>query len=229
MKLFDNSGIKIFIKKLHRAKSITSEEMCSSYKSSRIAICMLFVSAILLLISLPFFEHFEKRDAAKNGHSDSNAEEAITTSASVPAKVFPLNGRITSEYGWRSDPFDNSGYAAAGYEFHSGIDISASESREVMAYTDGQVIKVGVSRSYGNYILISHGTHDSFYAHCASVNVKEGDYVSVGQVIATAGSTGRATGPHLHFEIRVHGTAIDPWEYIGEQYEQRQNKFGANE
>lgn len=229
MKLFDNSGIKSFIRKLHRSKSNTAEEAGGSLRSVRIALCMLFVFAILLLLSLPFFDYFEKRAAAKNELSDHGGNEAVAASVSAPVKVFPLNGRITSEYGWRSDPFDNSGYAAAGYEFHSGIDISASESREILAYTDGQVTKVGISRSYGNYILISHGTHDSFYAHCASVNVMVGDHVNGGQVIATAGSTGRATGPHLHFEIRVHGTAIDPWEYIGDQYEQRQNKFGANE
>ena len=229
MKLFDNSWIKIFIKKLHGVKSNKSEGTDSSYKRSHIAICMLFVSAILLLLSLPFFDYFEKRTAAKNKLSNSNGGDAVKASVSAPVKVFPLNGRITSEYGWRSDPFDNSGYAAARYEFHSGIDISASESSKIMAYTDGQVTKVGISKSYGNYILISHGTHDSFYAHCANIDVKEGEHVNGGQIIATAGSTGRATGPHLHFEIRVHGTAIDPWEYIGDQYKQTQDKFRANE
>lgn len=229
MKLFNNSWIRFFINKPKKAKYNTTDDIGRPHRSVRAAIFVLFISAILLLLALPFLDHFEKMSAMQKDLSASNGDGAITVSVSVPIKVFPLNGRITSEYGWRSDPFDNSGYAAAGYEFHSGIDISASESREVMAYTDGQVTKVGISRSYGNYILISHGTHDSFYAHCASVNVKEGDHVSGGQVIATAGSTGRATGPHLHFEIRVHGTAIDPWEYIGDQYEQRQNNFGANE
>ena len=100
------------------------------------------------------------------------------------------------------------------YEFHHGIDISTSRA----AYThcaDGEVVFNRYDSSYGYYLMIDHGSFVSLYAHCESFYCAAGDRVFAGELIATAGSTGRSTGPHLHFEIRVGGKAVDPLLYVG--------------
>lgn len=148
-------------------------------------------------------------------YAEAGSEKATQT-ANI---VFPLNGNITSAYAWRVDPFYD---AASGkeptYEFHHGIDISAAQSRDIVSCADGRVIFVGNGEKYGNYIMIEHNGFTSLYAHCSSVIREVGDVVSAGESIAVAGSTGRATGPHLHFEIRTDGKTVDPLDYVGAVY-----------
>jgi|GEM_PF-3069188 len=127
-----------------------------------------------------------------------------------PTVYFPLDGEITSVFAVRDDPF-GSGES----ESHEGIDIAVISSADVIAVMDGIVKTVGESNGYGNYLIIRHsGDLETLYAHCNEIYVRENDYLSAGDVIAEAGSTGRSTAPHLHFEIRVSGEKVDPLPYL---------------
>jgi len=119
------------------------------------------------------------------------------------AMVWPLSGRITSTYGPRWGGF------------HSGVDIAAPVGTPIAAADTGVVVAVGWSGGYGRRIIIDHGGGvTTLYAHLSRYLVDVGDKVEKGSRIGLVGSTGRSTGPHLHFEIRVDGRAVDPMEYF---------------
>lgn len=102
-----------------------------------------------------------------------------------------------------------------GERFHAGIDIPAERGAPVLAAADGTVTETGFDPERGNYVRIDHGDGLTvLYAHCSRVDVAEGDEVTAGAVIAAVGSTGRSTGPHLHFEVRQDGTAQNPTAYF---------------
>ena len=144
------------------------------------------------------------------------SDSALPAVQERPAIVFPLDGNITSLYALRIDPFyDPASGEAPKYEFHHGIDISAAKSRDILACAEGEVVFTGYDSGYGYYLLIDHGSFVSLYAHCESFGCAAGDKVLAGDIVATAGSTGRSTGPHLHFEIRVGGETVDPLLYVG--------------
>ena len=122
--------------------------------------------------------------------------------------IWPVSShRINSYFGGR--------YIFGSYSYHSGLDIHASYGEAVKAADGGTVTKAGYSGSYGNLVVIRHdnGT-ETYYAHNSSLVVSVGDKVYQGQTIAKAGSTGRSTGVHCHFEVRVRGTAVNPLNYL---------------
>lgn len=101
--------------------------------------------------------------------------------------------------------------------FHNGIDLTATgiEGADIHAFADGTILEAGFDHSNGNYLLIGHGNGlQSFYAHCKELYIRAGGTVKKGDVIAAVGSSGYATGPHLHFELRKDGTPIDPKPYL---------------
>ena len=115
----------------------------------------------------------------------------------------------SSSYGWRHDPI--LGIRA----FHSGLDFSAATGEPIKATASGIVTASGIAPDYGKFIKIKHGDGlETRYAHASKLLVKEGDIVSKEQIIALVGSTGRSTGPHLHYEIRLRGQSLDPRQYI---------------
>ena len=117
--------------------------------------------------------------------------------------------RITSPFGNRLHPILKI------YKFHSGIDIGASYGTNILAANSGTVIKAGYNSSYGYMVMIDHGGGIvTLYAHSSKLLVSTGDVVARGQVIALIGSTGRSTGPHLHFEVRVNGAYQNPLNYV---------------
>ncbi len=119
--------------------------------------------------------------------------------------LMPATGRITSPYGYRISPINRR------REFHSGIDIANKSNTDVVAAGSGIVTFAGYNGAYGRMVIISHGYgYTSVYAHNNKLLISVGDKVNKGDVIAKMGSTGRSTGPHLHFEIRVNGQAVDP-------------------
>ena len=125
--------------------------------------------------------------------------------------VWPLRGKITSKYGSR--------YIFGSYSFHSGLDIAASYGSSIVAADGGKVIfsgrGSGSTWSYGNYVVIDHENGlQTIYAHCSSLNVKTGDRVYQGQTIARVGDSGRATGAHCHFQVKLHGTTVSPYNYL---------------
>lgn len=132
------------------------------------------------------------------------------TLALVPYRK-PVIGEVefTSGFGVRSDPF--LGRAA----MHTGLDFRASTGDPVRATANGKIVSSGWSGGYGRMVEIDHGNGLSTrYGHLSEINVKVGDSVRIGQVIGTVGSTGRSTGPHLHYETRIDGDAVDPQKFL---------------
>jgi murein DD-endopeptidase MepM/ murein hydrolase activator NlpD len=118
---------------------------------------------------------------------------------------WPVKGAISSDFGHRTDPFTGED------RHHAGMDIAAAEGTPIRAVESGEVVLAGRRKGYGNVVMVRHddGT-TGLYAHCRDVGVAAGTRISAGQSIATVGSTGRATGPHLHFELRTAEGAVDP-------------------
>lgn len=128
--------------------------------------------------------------------------------SSTPSSL-PGNGYITSGFGTRSDPFNG------GHAHHMGIDFDANMGDPVHAAADGVVSFAGVKSGFGNVVEIDHGNgYSTLYGHNSRLIVKVGDLVRVGQTIAKAGSTGRSTGPHIHFEVHVNGVPVNPAPFL---------------
>ncbi|MEY8521548.1 peptidase M23 [bacterium 1XD8-76] len=141
------------------------------------------------------------------------AEESgrkLTYDGGMFAFPAPSMTRISDEYGNRMHPI-------LGVEqFHNGVDMAAPNGSPILAAYDGEVVAAAYSGSMGNYIMIDHG--DSLYTiymHASALYVSKGDLVAKGQKIAAVGSTGRSTGPHLHFSVRKNGSYVSPWGYLG--------------
>ncbi len=129
----------------------------------------------------------------------------MDSSQALPPMHWPLEGRVSSGFGWRRDPFTGE------QAWHSGVDMAAPKGTPIGAAWDGRVVFVGQRGGYGNMVVLEHaGGWRSYYAHNDQNSVKVGDKVDAGQQIATVGSTGRSTGPHLHFEVRQGATAWNP-------------------
>ena len=123
---------------------------------------------------------------------------------------FPVDGAYnSSSYGWRVDPF--SGHMA----FHEGLDFTVEEGSPIHAAAGGIVMSAETTPDYGKIVKIDHGSGlETRYAHASRLLVKAGDRVEKGQLIAEVGNTGRSTGAHLHFEVRLNGAALDPRKYL---------------
>lgn len=128
--------------------------------------------------------------------------------ASTPS-IWPVAGRITSDFGYRRSPF---GYRK---EFHDGLDIAAPYGTSIRAAADGMVVFVGYKSGYGNMVTISHGYgFETSYGHTSKVLVKKGQKVKKGQIIAQVGNTGRSTGPHVHYMVSVNGELKNPANFL---------------
>ena len=123
--------------------------------------------------------------------------------------IWPISGPITSEFGWRTHPIFGS------QRFHSGLDIGGDYGMPIHAAASGVVIEAGWIGGYGNTVMIEHGSGIvTLYGHNESLNVSVGQQVNQGDVIAYCGSTGNSTGPHCHFEVRLGGEPVSPWDYL---------------
>ena len=119
--------------------------------------------------------------------------------------IWPAQGPVVSPFGMRWHPI------LGGYRMHTGIDIGASYGSPIIASDDGVVLFTGWYGGYGNTVILDHGSGlSTLYAHCSAILVSQGQQVARGQAIARVGATGYATGPHLHFEIRVNGVPVNP-------------------
>src|SRR5262245_51717886 len=131
--------------------------------------------------------------------------------SSTPS-IYPVRGLLGNGFGWRRDPFTGM------RDFHQGLDIVAPQGTRVVAPADGIVTRVGPAGGFGLSLFISHGYGVvTRYGHLSSTAVEVGQRVRRGETIATTGSTGRSTGPHLHYEVMVHQKAVDPLVYILEE------------
>ena len=123
--------------------------------------------------------------------------------------IWPVRGQITSGFGQRMDPLSGEG------AFHSGLDISAPAGTKVESAADGIVVNAGRDSGYGNEILIDHGYGiTTKYGHLSGIEVVVGQEVKMGQVIGAVGTTGKTTGPHLHYEVLVQETPVNPSRYL---------------
>lgn len=121
----------------------------------------------------------------------------------------PVNGIVTSPFGARTSPIKGKP------QIHEGIDIAAPKGSIVVAPADGVVTLVGSQTGYGFSIEIDHGMGvETVFAHLGSAQIKQGDRVKRGQLIAVIGTTGQTTGPHLHYEVRIDGHAVDPQPFL---------------
>ena len=137
-----------------------------------------------------------------------------TELADAPS-MWPVEGRVGSSFGERQDPINGEG------AFHSGLDIEAPDGTPVRAAADGNVTDAAMNAGYGREIILNHG-HDllTVYGHLSAMAVVPGQHVIRGQVIGYVGQSGRATGPHLHYEVRVHNVPVNPHKYLRTTYEQ---------
>jgi murein DD-endopeptidase MepM/ murein hydrolase activator NlpD len=137
-----------------------------------------------------------------------------TQLADAPS-IWPLEGRVASSFGEREDPINGEG------AFHSGLDIDAPYGTPVRAAADGAVSDASMGAGYGREVVLDHG-HDvaTVYGHLSAIAVVPGQHVTRGQVIGYVGQSGRATGPHLHYEVRVHRVPVNPHKYLRMTYEQ---------
>jgi murein DD-endopeptidase MepM/ murein hydrolase activator NlpD len=139
-------------------------------------------------------------------------ETVFRERARVPA-IWPVEGEATDSYGVRGNPF---GGGAA--EFHSGQDISAPRGSAVVATADGTVREAGWQNGYGNVVVLDHGNGlTTRYGHLSKIEAAQGAEVSRGELIGRVGSTGRSTGPHLHYEVRMNESPINPRRYLPER------------
>lgn len=121
----------------------------------------------------------------------------------------PSYTRISDDYGYRQHPILNV------QQFHTGVDMAAPGGTPILAAYDGAVVQAAYNSSMGNYVMIDHGSGlYTIYMHAQKLMVSAGDEVSRGEQIATVGTTGRSTGNHLHFSVRLNGSYVSPWGYI---------------
>jgi murein DD-endopeptidase MepM/ murein hydrolase activator NlpD len=124
--------------------------------------------------------------------------------------LWPLYGETSSSYGSRVDPIDG-GIT----RHHAGVDLAAPKGTGVAASRAGRVVFAGFREKYGNLVILRHSNDmETRYGHLSSIKVKKGAFVRPGQALGKVGSTGRSTGNHLHFEIRVSGQAVDPLKWL---------------
>jgi murein DD-endopeptidase MepM/ murein hydrolase activator NlpD len=148
----------------------------------------------------------------KSAHLEEFYQDQKLLLASTPS-IWPVRGYLSSGFGNRVDPFTGQ------TDFHSGIDISTPVGTRVQSPADGVVVSVGLKGGYGNAIVIDHGYGIvTRYAHLSGFNVKAGQRIRRGDVIAFVGQTGRANAPHLHYEVWVRDQAQNPITYILDEY-----------
>jgi murein DD-endopeptidase MepM/ murein hydrolase activator NlpD len=129
--------------------------------------------------------------------------------AAATPSIWPAQGWLSSSVGNRRDPFTGQ------RDFHPGLDISADRGAEIYATADGVVTHAASAGAYGNLVIVDHGFGlDTRYGHLAAFKVKPGDAVKRGTLLGYVGSTGRATGSHLHYEVRVNGRLLNPLQLL---------------
>ena len=173
-------------------------------------------------VKLSIDQFYALRDQALSGQVGRALEGGLTPSftgdwtqlADAPS-MWPVEGRVGSGFGEREDPFNGEG------KFHSGIDIEAAYGTPVRAAADGESTGESMGAGYGRQVVLNHGHgYVTVYGHLSSVAVLPGQRVTRGQVIGYVGQSGRATGPHLHYEVRVNNTPVNPHKYMRSTFEQ---------
>jgi len=131
------------------------------------------------------------------------------SSLGIAPTLWPVVGEITGHFGERLDPFSGEG------AFHAGLDIASHYGDDVRATADGVISEVGRKAGYGRVVIVDHGFGvTTWYGHLSAFNTEIGMHVKAGDVIGYEGQSGRSTGPHLHYEVRIYNTPVNPWRYL---------------
>ncbi|VBB05894.1 peptidase m23 [Lucifera butyrica] len=171
-------------------------------------VCMLILLGIGILPNCLRAQSANAVTAVEVKHNQPLENKQVEGLANTPS-IWPVSGALTSGFGWRNSPWED------GSEFHPGIDIAVNMGTPVVATADGKVIKSGWSGGYGNIVEIDHGNGiETIYGHNSQIAVSVGQNVKKGQIISYSGSTGNSTGPHVHYEVRINGTAVDPFKFL---------------
>ncbi len=179
--------------------------------SQAIAVSRGGLSATLLRTELSILKLQDELPAVEDNlrTSEKSIAAAQARQAATPS-IWPTTGTITSGYGYRQNPF------GWGKQFHSGLDIGARTGTPIYATAKGVINYSGYQSGYGYVVFINHGYgYSTTYAHMSKFVVKRGQSVQKGQLIGYVGSTGRSTGPHLHYEVRINGGTQNPINYLG--------------
>ncbi|HEV2706026.1 MAG TPA: M23 family metallopeptidase [Pyrinomonadaceae bacterium] len=137
--------------------------------------------------------------------------DALRERAHMPS-IWPVEGELTDNFGARRNPF-----GGGSSEFHSGLDIATAWGTPVVATGNGRVTFAGSQSGYGNVVYLDHGNGlTTRYGHLSKIEVSEGQELKRGEAVGRVGSTGRSTGPHLHYEVRINETAVSPRRYLPE-------------
>jgi murein DD-endopeptidase MepM/ murein hydrolase activator NlpD len=142
--------------------------------------------------------------------ADMSAYEAVLRQRGYTPTIWPVDGKLEGGFGGRRNPF-----GGPGWEFHTGQDIEAPMGATVIAGAKGQVSYAGWMNGYGQLVIVDHGGGLSTrYGHLSHIDVQVGQQVSRGELLGKVGSTGRSTGPHLHYEVRINDEAVNPLQYL---------------
>jgi murein DD-endopeptidase MepM/ murein hydrolase activator NlpD len=129
--------------------------------------------------------------------------------AYVIPSIWPITGRLVDGFGHRNDPFSGEG------AMHTGIDISAPQGTAVKATADGIVIHASWNAGYGRCVVLDHGNgYQTLYGHLSRIEVIDGQEIRRGEIVGRVGSTGHSTGPHLHYEVRIRATPVNPYRFL---------------
>jgi len=141
---------------------------------------------------------------------DLRAYDAVLRERGYTPTIWPVNGKLEGGFGGRRNPF-----GGGGYEFHSGQDIEADWGAPVVSGASGRVTFIGWQNGYGQLVVVDHGGGlTTRYGHLSSIDVAADQVVSRGQLIGKVGSTGRSTGPHVHYEVRINDQPVNPLPYL---------------
>lgn len=160
-------------------------------------------------LNLPVFRQSRDDDRSPGESPDSALSEQSDTTGGLVDMIWPANGSVVSTFGWRLHPVTKKN------ELHEGLDIAGQTGDPIVAVLDGVVIRAEEKGDYGKFIELDHGNGlTTIYAHSSELLVRRGAAVRRGDIIAKIGQTGNATSPHLHFEVREKGVAVDPTMWL---------------
>jgi murein DD-endopeptidase MepM/ murein hydrolase activator NlpD len=184
---------------------------------------LLFTAILMFALIDPFdveaqrYENTQKPEGIGGPENAASETDVNIVKSNIAAEnmpsIYPVEGRLTSNFGYRTNPF-----GGVSSEFHPGQDIAAPNGTPVIAPADGEVVFSGWQRGYGNIVIIEHGGGLSTrYAHLSESDVLVKQLVKRGEKIGKVGSTGRSTGAHLHYEVRVDNKSVNPMEYLPQE------------
>lgn len=208
-----------FTNEIDREQKVSKWQMLMNSKKSIVSLI-----SILIIFAIIIFSNYHQTISAGSltasqlepvrrsevGQVQDFEKMARSTDAlATKPSIWPVSGEVTSGFGWRNSPW------GGGSELHAGIDIANNLGTPIVATADGTVVRSEWSGGYGNVVQIDHGNGiETIYGHNSRIIVNAGHSVKKGQVIAYLGSTGRSTGPHVHYEVRVNGAAVDPVSFL---------------